>query len=1005
MLKDFSDKIKILKNQSITIIIAVLLITLVLLLVFITSNSAKVLNSIKSNLTYNFSTNLSVNSLEEILETVSTNSNILANVALKSFSPKFINNRFDLNNYTNSLDNLTEEILLNTKWAQGSWIQIDPDIALNDSYFYSWYYFSDKKSLRDPKDKSTIRNLSETEDLYYFDAMKAKKPIWSDIYVDADIKVPMITYSVPMYKNGKFIGCAGIDISLEGINEILAKMNKEYKGSELYLIKENYNIIASSSNNNEILNKNLFDYKKNLVFLKNEINLHKSLGSVSFRENSIGKIAIFSYLSNNDYLVITIPTSTVYEKFNILILLSYIMFVVLTILAFYALSGKYKLLRTNNKLKNQAVILKELKEVAEEATRVRSDFLANMSHEIRTPMNGILGYIQLLGETDLTEEQIDFVNESKKSSESLLLLINDVLDFSKIESGKMILENISFDLHSLLEDVARLAASNAHKKGIEINSLVYSDVPQRIFGDPSRLKQVFNNLAGNAVKFTEKGEVLLSAKKLSEDGEHLKILFEVADTGIGIPEKAQKSLFEAFIQADSSDTRKYGGTGLGLAIVKNIVEMMNSTIKLQSEVGKGSTFSFVLTCKKDSNIEVLNQIKPESIKDTSILVVDDNQTNLNIMRHYLESAECLVFEATSSEKALNLLENTENIDLIIIDYFIPDKNGFELASIIKSNEKLQGIPLMMYTSVAKRGDCSSLKEKGFIGYLTKPLKKDNLLKSVALALKSKGTVLPDKDDVLITRHVIKENSFNRRFKILLVEDFEENQKLMIKILKKAGFNCDIASNGAEAVNAYKNKQYDLILMDCQMPVMDGYEATKEIRNIEYAEKNVPIIALTAHLAGEVIEKCKNVGMNDYLSKPIDIEKMINMINSYLNSEQLQDNPTEEKLSEESINDSFITEIISNIMKNLDFTREESIELFEGYMEILPELMQELKTAFNENDFVVVKRVAHTLKGSSVRIEKLRELFLNLEQESEECNKERCGSIIREIEDFLMILKP
>jgi len=256
MLKDFSDKIKILKNQSITIIIAVLLITLVLLLVFITSNSAKVLNSIKSNLTYNFSTNLSVNSLEEILETVSTNSNILANVALKSFSPKFINNRFDLNNYTNSLDNLTEEILLNTKWAQGSWIQIDPDIALNDSYFYSWYYFSDKKSLRDPKDKSTIRNLSETEDLYYFDAMKAKKPIWSDIYVDADIKVPMITYSVPMYKNGKFIGCAGIDISLEGINEILAKMNKEYKGSELYLIKENYNIIASSSNNNEILNKN-----------------------------------------------------------------------------------------------------------------------------------------------------------------------------------------------------------------------------------------------------------------------------------------------------------------------------------------------------------------------------------------------------------------------------------------------------------------------------------------------------------------------------------------------------------------------------------------------------------------------------------------------------------------------------------------------------------------------------------------------------------------------------
>ncbi|OGI00548.1 MAG: hypothetical protein A2Y25_00065 [Candidatus Melainabacteria bacterium GWF2_37_15] len=974
MLKDFLYKFKNIKIQGITLIIVVIIVILVLLLAFITKNSSNVLNSIKSNVTYSFNSQLSMHSLDDVFDNVKSKSDILANTANDNFSLKYVNNAAALEKYINDRNPLIKNTLLNTEWAQGVWIQLNPELTLNDHSYYVWYFLEGNNLTKYPK---TQEPLDPVEDAYYFDAIKAKKPIWTDVYIDSDIKIPMITYSVPMYKNEKFIGCVGIDVSLEGINQILKNIHKEYENSELYLLNEKSNIIASFPYNNEILNKNLFSYKHNLKELENNLNsIDESIGNIDYKENFIDKIAIYSRLSNNNYFVITVPTSMLYRNFSILIILSYIMFAVLAFLTFYALAGKYT--------------LKKLKDIAEEATKVRSAFLANMSHEIRTPMNGIMGYIQLLEETDLTQEQQDFINETRKSSESLLDLINDVLDFSKIESGKIVLENISFDLHSLLEDVANLAASNAHKKGIEINALIYSDVPQRVFGDPCRLRQVFNNLVGNAVKFTEKGEVLIKAKKISEDNDSVEILFEVMDTGIGISEKAKGKLFEAFIQADSSDTRKYGGTGLGLAIVKNIIEMMGSDITLQSEAGQGSTFSFPLKFKKDLNTENTRPATCDCLKDIHVLIADDNKTNLKIMRHFLESAGCTVYDVDSIDNAMKILESTDNIDLMIIDYCMPGKSGLELASIVKSNEKFQGIPLIMCTSIVQKGDCTSLKEKGFIGYLTKPVKKGNLLKSVSLALKSKGVVIPADCDVLITRHTIKESNFNNRFRILLVEDFEENQKLMTKIFKKAGINCDIASNGIEAVEAYKNKQYDLILMDCQMPEMDGFTATREIRKLENEQTqqtHIPIIALTAHTTNEAIEKCKNSGMDDYISKPINIGNLICKINQYLSSENLK----------------MESEVIKNIMENLSFTKEEALELFEAYMEILPAQIKEIKNACSENDFAVIKRIAHTLKGSSVNIEKLRELFLNLENASDSCDMELCKAILNEIEDYMLIL--
>lgn len=669
--------------------------------------------------------------------------------------------------------------------------------------------------------------------------------------------------------------------------------------------------------------------------------------------------------------------------------------------------------------------LVEARDAAEQAGKTRSEFLANMSHEIRTPMNGIVGYIQLLSETELTEEQGDFANEASKSADLLLYLINDILDFSKIESGKMTMECIDFNLRSVIEDVATLATSQAYKKGIEVNALINSEIPSKVKGDPGRLKQVLNNLVGNSVKFTKEGEVLIKVRKGYEDKDTTEILFEVSDTGIGIPEKAQKTIFDAFTQADASATRKFGGTGLGLAISKNIIELMDGTIQLKSDVGVGSTFSFNAKFKNVDQEEVIPDRTLKSLKGMHTLVVDDNRTNLNIARHYLESADCRVSVAISTDEAINELEISNiKADFIIIDYQMPDKDGFSLARILKADDRYKHIPLVMLSSIASKGENALARELGFSGYLTKPVKKEDLLKCLSLILTNKGSdgeasTLQKVDRKLhksatnqvITKHVLKENNYYNKFKILLVEDNVTNQKLTVKILSKLSLNCDIACNGVEAVEAYNSRNYDLVLMDCQMPEMDGYEATRQIRRIENTNgknKHVPIIAITANAMAGDAEKCLNSGMDNYLSKPIDKAKLVDMISEYFSLKTVEKETPGGPVSALEIDSDaeYFENIVSDVIQTLEFTREEAIEVLSDFIDSVPELVKNLKNAIDTKDYKTIIYIGHTLKGSSsnLRIDKLKDNFAMLENAAENRDIRKCKQIFNIVIRHLKLLK-
>ncbi|ACN17576.1 BarA [Desulforapulum autotrophicum HRM2] len=653
-----------------------------------------------------------------------------------------------------------------------------------------------------------------------------------------------------------------------------------------------------------------------------------------------------------------------------------------------------------------------LADEAQAASKAKSQFLANMSHEIRTPMNGVLGMAEMALDMNLTLEQQNAIETIKSSGESLLTIINDILDFSKIEAGKLEIETINFNLPALIEEIAQILAHRAHAKGLELIVDIAETLHPDMSSDPSRIRQVLTNLLSNAIKFTEQGEVYLKVESLKDMGDSEQVRFLVRDTGIGMTAEERKKLFQPFSQADESTTRKYGGTGLGLAISRQLVELMDGQINCTGNPGEGAEFWFDLTLKKTAGTRILAQTPTQELKGLSALVVDDNQTNRELLTHQMNSWGIKQEGAEDGLKGLTILhravEEKRPFDMVLLDMHMPHMDGLDVARLIRKDPTLERTKIIILTSVGIRGDAQLAREAGINIYLTKPVRQVDLYNSLVELMN--GNYLEKKD--LITQYHLKKELTTFNARVLLAEDNIINQQVAKGVLCKLGCRVELATNGLEAVSAAQKESYDIVFMDCQMPRMDGYEATGKIRwmeDLKSGQKRLPIIALTANALSGDREKCLAAGMDDYISKPFGKEKIIKVLKHWL-PENLH-SPSQANLSKKHphgvsdqsppMESKTIDTKVLNSIRDLQADGAEDLltKIIKLFLEDTPGQLEKIKLALENSDIATLRLISHSLKSGSANLGALNlsALFRKMEENARNDSMEGASELFVQIE--------